>query len=446
MFAFIATPRRAGDDGAFVPGWERLETVGTSPKHRRLLHALLAFGACALAWAVLGKLDVVVAAEGRLVPRSQLRLVQPVDAGVVRDVLVTEGASVVEGELLIRLDGTLAASETRALRAELVRRDLQRRRVDAELGGTPPSRHPDDDEEAFRAALAQFRANRQAHVDALAQEHAALERLAQELAAARAAERKLERVVPIVRTAAERYAELGREGFVSELAALERQREAIEKVQDLESQNHVVAGLVTAMLQARTRRDQVASNYRAQLLAERAAADAEIARVSEALARALHRNDSVEIRAPYAGTVKDVDARGPGTVVAAGAPLVTLVPAGDELVAEVLVRHEDAGFVHHGQAARVKLVAYPFQKYGTIDGRVTHVAPDATEPSADRPATSGYRVRIALGAQTLHAGDAALELASGMLVSTEILLGERRVAEYLLSPLRRAWSEAGRER
>ncbi|HQU50323.1 MAG TPA: HlyD family efflux transporter periplasmic adaptor subunit, partial [Casimicrobiaceae bacterium] len=182
------------------------------------------------------------------------------------------------------------------------------------------------------------------------------------------------------------------------------------------------------------------------LLAERAAADAEIARVSEALARALHRNDSVEIRAPYAGTVKDVDARGPGTVVAAGAPLVTLVPAGDELVAEVLVRHEDAGFVHHGQAARVKLVAYPFQKYGTIDGRVTHVAPDATEPSADRPATSGYRVRIALGAQTLHAGDAALELASGMLVSTEILLGERRVAEYLLSPLRRAWSEAGRER
>lgn len=168
--------------------------------------------------------------------------------------------------------------------------------------------------------------------------------------------------------------------------------------------------------------------------------------MGEALARALHRAEGVEIRAPYAGTVKDVAARGAGAVVAAGTPLVTLVPAGEELVAEVLVRHEDAGFVHPGREARVKLVTYPFQKYGTIDGQVIHVAPEATEPSADVPAASGYRVRVALAAQALRAGDAPFELASGMLVSAEILLGERRVVEYLLSPLRRAWGEAGRER
>jgi len=446
MFAFTASPRAIPDDGTFVPGWERLETSRMAPRRRRVLHLLLGFGAAALAWTLLGNLDVVVVAEGRLVPRTQLKLVQPADAGVVREVLVAEGANVIEGETLVRLDGTLTSSETRALRAEFVRRDLQRRRIDAELAGTPPLQRAGDDEEAYRAALAQFRANRQAHADALGQESAAIVRLEQDLAAARAGERKLERVVPIVRSAAERYAELRREGFASELAALEREREAIEKAEDLAAQRHVVAGLESAGAQARTRRDQVASGYRAQLLAERATADAEIARVGEALARALHRADGIEIRAPYAGTVKDVVARGAGAVVAAGTPLVTLVPAGEELVAEVLVRHEDAGFVHRGQAARVKLVTYPFQKYGTIDGQVNHVAPDATAPSAEAPAASGYRVRVSLATQTLRAGDAPFELASGMLVSAEILLGERRVVEYLLSPLKRAWGEAGRER
>lgn len=446
MLAFIVSQRAGADGSAFAPGWQRLETTPVAPGRRRLLHALLAFAAAALAWACLGKLDVVVVADGRLVPRTQLKLVQPVDAGVVREILVAEGATVVEGETLIRLDGTLVASEARALRAEVVRRDLQRRRVDAELDGSPPGRRDGDDEDAFAAALALYHANRRAHLDAVAQETAAVERLAQDIEAARATERKLERVAPIVRSASERYAQLRAEGYVSELAALERERDAIEKSQDLDAQRHVVAGLGSALAQARTRLAQATSAYRAQLHAERAQADAEFVRAGEALARELHRADAVEVRAPYAGTVKDVAAHGTGTVVAAGAPLVTLVPAGEALLAEVLVRHEDAGFVRPGQAARVKLASYPFQKYGTIDGRVVHVAPDATEPTVDRPSGAGYRARIALAAQALPGVEAPFALTAGMLATAEILLGERRVVEYLVSPLQRAWGEAARER
>jgi HlyD family secretion protein len=322
------------------------------------------------------------------------------------------------------------------------------RRVDAELAGTSPARRPGDDDEAYAAALALYHANRRAHLDALAHEAAAIERLVQDLAAARATERKLEQVVPIVRSAAQRYAQLRSEGFASELSALEREREHIEKSQELAAQRHVVAGLESASIQARTRRAQVESGYRAQLQAERAQADADRVRVGEALARQMHRTDRVELRSPYAGTVKDVATHSVGAVVGAGTLLVTLVPAGEELVADVVVRHEDAGFVQPGQAARVKLAAYPFQKFGTLDGRVVHVAPDATEPPAERTnaAASGYRARIALAHQAIRSVDGSLELASGMLVTTEIRLGERRVVEYLLSPLQKAWSEAARER
>ncbi|CAG0987773.1 Hemolysin secretion protein D, plasmid [Burkholderiales bacterium] len=441
---------RAGDEATtFAPGWQRIENTPASPGRRRLLHALLALLACAVAWTWLGRLDVVVVAEGRLAPRTQLRIVQPPDAGVVREVLVAEGASVLAGELLVRLDAVLAESETRALRAELQRRDLQLRRIDAELDAVPPDRRPDDAVDAHAAALALYHANRRAYLDAVAHETAAVDRLVQELAAARASERKLERVLPIVRSAAERYAGLRADGFVSELSALEREREHIEKTQDLAAQRHVVAGVEAALTQARRRLAQVSSAYRAQLRAERAQADGEFGRIGEALARQLHRAEQVELRAPSAGVVKDVATHSPGAVVGAGTPLVTLVPAGEELVADVIVRHEDAGFVRVGQASRVKLAAYPFQKYGTVDGRVVHVAADATEPARDRmpdAAPSGYRARIALDGQLLRNADLALVLASGMQVSAEIRLGERRVIEYLLSPLQKAWHEAARER
>ena len=447
MLGFIATRGPGEDASAFAPGWLRVDAAPPSSGRRRLLHALVALVACAIAWACVGKLDVVVVADGRLAPRTQLKLVQPVEAGVVREVLVAEGASVLEGELLVRLDAAIADSETRALRADLARRDLQRRRVDAELAGVPPVRRGDDPDDAYAAMLALYHANRRAHLDAVAQETAAAERLAQELEAARASERKLERVLPIVRSAAERYAQLRAEGFVSELAALEREREHIEKAQDLASQRHVVAGLDAASVQAARRLAQLVSGYRAQLHAERAQAEGEIARAAEGLARQLVRADRVELRAPYAGTVKDVATHGAGTVVAAGTPLVTLVPAGEELVAEVLVRHEDAGFVQPGQAARVKLVAYPFQKYGTLDGRVVHVAADASDPPERAPGTaSGYRARIALAAQSLRGAEGTLELVSGMLVGAELRLGERRVVEYLLAPVQKAWREAARER
>lgn len=437
-----------GGRGAFAPGWVRIQDEPPSPAARRTLELLLVMGAVCAAWSWLGRLDVVVVADGRLVPRTLVRTLQSAEGGVVREVFVAEGEPVLAGQLVARLDATVTESEARALRAELVRRTLQRRRADAELAERSFERHAGDPDEAYSTALAQYEANRRVHRDAMLQESAAVERLAQELSAARATERKLERVAPIVRSAAARYGQLHSEGFVSELALLERERDRIEKDHDLDAQRHVVAGLDAALRQAERRLAQVLSGYRRELEAERAQAEGEIVRLGEALSRELHRADHVELRAPAAGVVKDLAARAPGALLAPGAAFATLVPAGDGLAAEVLIRHEDAGVVRVGQGARVKLAAYPFQKYGTLDGRVVHVAPDSTEPAtSDRAAgPSGFRARIELDALQLREADESHSLSAGMLASAEIRLGERRVIEYLLSPFQRAWHDAARER
>jgi hemolysin D len=448
-------PTPAPSAEAFDAARLRQDAAPASPLLRRLLHVLCALVAAIAVWVYAGRLDIVAVADGRLVPRTRLKIVQPADGGVVREILVAEGAEVVGGEVLVRLDPALAQAELRALSGELAQRMLQLRRIDAELDEAPLVRHAGDDDDAFARADAQRHANRSAWHDAQGQEAAALARVERELAAATTQVEKLERTVPIHRTTAERYARLAAEGFVSELFALDRQREHIEREHDLAAQRHATAALTAQREQAARRLAQVTSAYRQQLHAERAGAAQQRARLAEELAKQHVRAEAVELRAPQAGIVKDLATHTVGTVVAPGAVLLTLVPAGDALEAEVAVANADAGFVRAGQPARVKIAAYPFQKYGLVDGTVVRVGPDAVEPAAarreapaggDAAVAGAFVARIALPAQSLVFDGAALPLAAGMQVAAEIRLGERSVLEYLLAPMQKAWHDAARER
>ena len=147
----------------------------------------------------------------------------------------------------------------------------------------------------------------------------------------------------------------------------------------------------------------------------------------------------------------------PGTV------LLTLVPEGEPLYADISVKNEDIGFTQVGQTAQIKLAAYPFQKYGMLSGTVIHLSADAAEtgkPEAARagltsagsdsgmaPTVAFYKARVQLQQQVLKSPDGkALALTPGMQVVAEINQGKRTVLEYLLSPVAKAVREAGRER
>ena len=447
-----APPARGAGD--FLPGPLRLVELPPSPAPRRLLYWVSALFAIAILWLVFGRVDIVAVAVGKLAPRTSVKIVQPADAGRVAEIAVAEGDAVVAGQVLLRLDADLHESDTRVLRSELALRTLQLRRIDAELADTALVHFDGDAEEGFARMDAQHRANRMAYSDALAQERASVARIGQELRAATAILVKLQRTVPIYRTMAQRFATLQAEGFVSELAALERQRDRIEKEQDEAAQAHTVESLEANLSQAQRRLAQVESTYRQQLHAERTQVASQRARIEEDLAKALYRASAVELRAPQAGVVKDLGTHTIGTVVSPGTVLLTLVPAGDELQADVMVRNLDVGFVHVGQSAKVKVATYPFQKYGTLEGVVTHVSADASEAPARRDssedipaqASNGYRARVALAAQSVRFDDKSLPLASGMQVESEIRLGERSLLEYVLAPFQKAWHEAARER
>lgn len=442
-----------GDLHDFSPGILGVELAPPSPLPRMVLRGVLLLLAAVLVWAACGRLDIVAVAEGKLLPVSYLKIVQPAEAGIVREIAVKEGEPVVAGQLLVRMDANLAQADSRALQSGLQHKTLQLRRIEAELTGTPLAMQPGDAPELFGHIEAEYLANRRALEDALAEERAVLEKSRQELAATRQVQYKLEQTLPAYQAQEQAYARLGQIGFAGSLMVLDKQRERIEREQDLRAQEYTVQSLQAAIARSEKRWAQIGSSYRQKLQAEKVAAFADLQKLQQEWAKQQHRASLLDLRAPQAGIVKDLATHTPGTVVAPGAVLMTLVPSNEALQAEIWVRNEDIGFVHKGQPVKLKLAAYPFQKYGMADGGVLQVSADAnaapergeSEPAAP-PSQLSYRTLVSLHTQSLRTGDDRLTLSPGMQVVAEIRLGQQSVLEYLLSPVRRAFHEAGRER
>lgn len=437
---------------ALSPALIRLRDSAPTAVSRRLLWTTLALAAGALAWAALAQLDIVASASGKLVPASDVKIVQPAESGVIEQVLVQEGQRVRAGQPLIRLNTVLADADAHSIGAEAARRRLDLRRIDAELAARPLMRAAGDEPALFDAVFAQHRANTQALDDAQRQELAALDRARAELAAAGEQRDKLQRVLPLLKEQAAAYQQLHRDGFTGRLMLLEREREAIEKERDLASQERAIEGHRAAIRQSEQRLAQLRSLWQQRLQGERVEAQTQLARLQQELAKAEHRGARLELRAPHDGVVKDLATQTRGSVVNPGAVLLTLVPDHEPLHAEVWLRNSDIGFVEVGQPVMVKLAAFPFQKYGLIAGKLTQLSADATEPTpgqAPLPGSDGgpvFKAIVTLERQVLEARGESHRLAPGMAVAAEIHQGTRSVLEYLLSPVQRVGQEAARER
>lgn len=454
----MASNRTGVSPRDFSPPLLRIQEGPPSPFAGWLLRALLLFFGCLLAWAAFGRLDIVAVATGKLVPQSYLRILQPAEHGVVREILVREGERVEEGQILMRMDPRMLEADWRVLEGELALKRLQIRRIDAEISGIPLVGTAGDDASLLAQVSAQFRARRQAHQDAVDFERASLLKAQRDLKAAREVESKLKQTVPMYKETADGWADLARQGFAGKLMAQERMRQYIESAQDLKAQSENVASLQATIEQAEKRLSQIQSNHRQQLQGERIEIAAVVRRLEEELGKHQHRKGLMELRAPGAGTVKDLATHTVGTVAAPGTILMTLVPAGEPLVAEVWVNNDDVGFVRKGQPVKLKLATFQFQKYGMLEGNVRQVSADASENQGSGPAPGveigrnrsalplAYKAIVEMGAQELVNGQAIYSLVPGMQVAAEIHLGTRTVLEYLFSPVSKAFHEAGRER
>lgn len=440
--------RYRSDEAEFLPAALSLQERTVSPAPRVAMWLLIAFAALALAWSVLGRVDIVATAQGKIIPSEGTQVVQPIGTAAVKAIHVREGQSVRAGDLLIELDGTVTRAEQQRIINELQTWALQAARAEAmlaaiDLGSTPVLEPVQADprmaEDARRLANAEFLALQAK----LAGIDAEITRRQAELQTTQALARKLERTAPIARQRAESLKELAGDQYVARNTYLERERERIEQESDLTMQRSRLKEIDATIAESRQQRETVRADARHASLNRLNEARQRIALLEQDLVKARQSEHLTRLNAPVSGTVQQLAVRTVGGVVTEAQPLMLVVPQEHVLEIEAFLENKDVGFVVPGQEAEVKIETFPYTKYGIVPGTVKSVSDDAIN---DEKRGLVYSMRIEMARSTIAVNGTDIRLAPGMAVTAEIKTGRRRVIEYFLDPLMQYGTESIRER
>ena len=447
----LAGPRRLADEAAFLPAALALQETPVHPAPRRAMWAIVALFTAALAWSLLGQVDIVAVAPGRVVVSDGTKVVQPLEAGIVKAIHVRDGARVQAGDVLIELDPTAAAADHEAVQAQAGAARAEARRAEllakalapAETAAPAPLlRAPpvpttaESDDARTRAEWADIRAR-------LLRLDAEIARRQAEGATVGEALAKLETLLPLARQREADVAGLAAQGFVSGHAGQDRTRERLELERDLATQQARAAEARAALAESTRARAAYLAEVRRALAERQARAELDLAQLRQQGAKAAHRERITRLVAPVDGTVQQLAVRTAGGVVTTAQPLLVVVPDAAAITAEVVIDNKDIGFVHAGQPAEVKVETFSFTRYGTVPAAVTWVSADAVnddERGAVFPAT------LRLERAGLDIDGRSVKLAPGMAVTAEIKTGRRRVIDFLLSPLQDTANRSLRER
>lgn len=440
----------------FAPSLLAIQESPPARLPRAVLYTVSSLFVIVLLWSIFGKLDITASAEGRLMPETYVKILQPADAGIVQEILVKEGESVQAGQVLLRMDNKLAEADSNTIGNDLALRSLQLRRIDAELSGRPLLKQAKDPAELFRQIESQYRDRRQSYQDSLGQAQEALKKSQREYESGIEVLKKLQEITPILKQQADAYADMGKDGYAPQITVRDKQREYLEKAQDLRAQQSTLASLEAAMNQAKKQIDQVTSKYRSDLQNERVEASGQRSKLQQDWAKQEHKSGLLELKASQAGIVKDLATHTVGTVVSPGTVLLSIVPEREPLVAEVMIKNEDVGFVYPQQKVKVKVAPYPFAEYGMLDGEISRIQADSEagdqsqskDQAKDKqqPQASIYKAIVTLHSQVLASDGQQLKLMPGMQVVAEINQGSRSVMRYLLSTVSKTIYESGHER
>ena len=452
--AELAGPAHSADERAFLPAALSLQETPVHPAPRRLAYLLMALFVLGLAWAMLGEVDIVAVAPGRIIVSDRTKLIQPLEASVVKAVLVKDGDTVHAGQVLVELDPTMARADQASLQEQLQAAHSEALRTQALLqwlGGHKPLPTQVGDATDSPQARAQMQSQLLAEWQDISAKLAKLDaedlHRQAEIGTVQASIAKLEATLPMAQHREADFTKLVGQGFISSHATQDKTRERIELERDLATQR---ARLAEA-LAAATETARAKSAYRAEtqrLLADRyAQASTKRVQLSADNAKADQRQRQTQLTAPVDGVVQQLAIHTTGGVVTSAQALMVVVPESDRATAEVAIANQDIGFVNPGQAVEIKLETFSYTKYGTVKATVATVSADAVLPSAgDEHKQSYYPAILSLAQKDMAIDGKRVALSPGMNVTAEIKTGKRRIIEFLLSPVQRAGNESLKER
>ena len=411
-------------DLAFINDIRAASELRTPRTSSALLVSTISLMAAGLTWAHFAELDEVKRGNGRVVPSRQIQVLQSLEGGIVREILVHEGAIVKEGEILMKIDDTRFASELGEVRVRHAANAARVARLEAEVQG----RNPDFVDELVRIAPQAVETERNVF-------DARKKKLNNDIDVLTQQELRFSESLKLF----ERQVELTRKLYVQKIVPEIEMLQVDQRVTEMKGQ----------VAEAQSRIENIKSAFRSQAEEDLAKSRGDLAVLDQTIKSAQDRVRRAELRSPVNGIVNKLNVTTVGAVIPPAGNMMDIVPLDDTLLVEGRIRPQDIAFIRPQQNAVVKLSAYDSSVFGSLEGKVERISADTIaddRPERGEKGETFYRVMVRTEKNHLGTSENPLPILPGMVATVEVLTGKKTVLDYLLKPARVLREEALRER
>jgi hemolysin D len=442
---------------AFLPAALEIEAAPPAKWSRSLMWIIMLLMVATIAWASWAEIDIIATAQGKIVPSGQVKVIQPLEAGVVKRIFIKEGQHVKAGDKLIALDNTSnqadvdrLTSEWQGYRGDLARQQQFLAKLNNELQtqGNIEAHHetvsasllPLNQQLLLASNWQEYQAKQQSYLSDIVKLNA-------EKKAIKINVKRLEKILPLITEQVESVEALLADSLVPRHQYLELKREFIEQQEMLNFERANVEQINATIIAA----EQSLTAYNAETKRIVWQEINQFSRQSQSIKQELTKAQRLSqlriLTAPVDGIVEELMVATIGGIVTPAQELMIIVPLLDgttqQLEIDAGLLNKDIGFVHTGQIAEIKIDSFPFTKYGVIDGKVIDISADAIE---HEQLGLLFPLKASLQTNQINVDGKWVKLKPGMSVTVEIKTGKRRLMESLLAPLMRGVSEGARER
>jgi adhesin transport system membrane fusion protein len=414
-----------------------------------IIRGFLAFILIFFIWAYFAEIDEITVGEGKVIPSSQIQVIQNLEGGIVASIPVKVGDLVQKNQIVMKLDPTRFSSsmgETQAKRDSLLAKVA---RLEAEATGRPfvtPADLLKSNPQLVNEEKTLMISRQQELDTAMMVLRQQADQRTQEAGEMRARYQQLQQSYDIVDQELKISKPMAAQGVMSAVEILRLERQLSDVKGQMDAARLAIPRLEQAAAEARSKITASIAKFRSDAAVDLNLARAELAGTSAVSMAVQDRLTRTEVRSPVAGVIKQLKVTTVGGVIQPGMELMQIVPLEDNLLVETKIRPSDVGFISPGQDATVKITAYDFSVYGGLEAQVENITADTIIVEKGDRSDSFYIVRVRTKSTTFSGTKKQLPIMPGMVASVHIRTGKKTILNYLLKPIIKARYEAMRER